>query len=289
MANKEIIFKGDAWNIRDSVKGWSMVSSFNRSFSVVRFVVLVCAAALLGACAKQEESAPASGGSSSSSATQPAPAGEFEGEIHMKIEPAGGQQMFMTYFVKGSHSRMETEIPGNADAGAVMLWDVTDGKITTLVPQRKMYMTMDLKAMAESMGGLRNKTAKEGESKLGKLTSTGKQETIAGHSCEHWLIGDGGEVDICVAKGLGYFGLANSPWASDVLKSLNLNPAVMGDLSANPEWARLMEGGAFPLKVTVLKNGRPEMNMEATKVERKKLDDGWFTVPPDYTEMKLGR
>jgi hypothetical protein len=208
----------------------------------------------------------------------------------MKVEPPGGHQMLLTYFLKGDQGRMETEMPANPAGRGIVLLDLVSGKVTTLIPQQKMYMTMDLKAMAESMRGQRDQPAgQEGVTKLGAIKSTGRVETIAGHSCEHWLLGDQQEVDICFAKGLGYFGFGNSPWAADVLKDLNLSPALMKDLSANPEWARLIEGGAFPLKVTVLKNGQPEMNMEATRVERKSLDDGLFRIPPDYTEMKLGR
>lgn len=130
-----------------------------------------------------------------------------------------------------------------------MLCDLEDGRITTLMPQRKVYMIMDLKAMGESLRGLREKSAARAEeARLGKPTPTGKRETIAGHECEHWLIENEQEVDMCVARGMGFFGMGNSPFATDALKSLNLNPKLIGDLADDPEWAKFVEGGAFPLK-----------------------------------------
>ncbi len=61
---------------------------------------------------------------------------------------------------------------------------------------------------------------------------------------------------------------------------------MMEKAKAHPEWSKLLEGGAFPLKMTVTKNGQVESTMEATKIERKPLDDSLFTVPPDYREFK---
>ena len=48
-----------------------------------------------------------------------------------------------------------------------------------------------------------------------KVTSTGKTETVAGYTCQHWLVGDKQDTDICMAKGLGYLVVvAENPGAS---------------------------------------------------------------------------
>ncbi|HEY8459405.1 MAG TPA: DUF4412 domain-containing protein, partial [Blastocatellia bacterium] len=68
----------------------------------------------------------------------------------------------------------------------------------------------------------------------------------------------------------------------DKLKDPALREKAKAQLDANPEFAKFIEGGAFPLKMAVIKNGQPRVIMEVTRIERKPLDDSLFTVPPDY-------
>jgi Domain of unknown function (DUF4412) len=39
------------------------------------------------------------------------------------------------------------------------------------------------------------------------MTKTSKKKTIAGYPCEHWLIGDEQTMDMCLAEGLGFWGI----------------------------------------------------------------------------------
>jgi uncharacterized protein DUF4412 len=165
----------------------------------------------------------------------------------------------------------------------VMLWDLSTGKITTLMPTQKMYMTMDMKAMADNMKEVGKEQSDKEE--LPNLTATGKTEMIAGHQCEHWLMGDKQQIDMCVAKGLGYFGMGGSSGQVASMKNLVLSPKLMERAAGHPAWVKLLEGGAFPLKVTVTENNQQKMSMEATSVERKKLDDSLFSVPADYKDV----
>ncbi|MGH9762151.1 MAG: DUF4412 domain-containing protein, partial [Blastocatellia bacterium] len=140
------------------------------------------------------------------------------------------------------------------------------------------YMTMDFKSMAAEM-----KKNGTGEYKFPKLTDTGKKEIIAGHTCEHYLVGDEQNVDMCMAKGLGYFG---SP--SGFGSAGNLGPSFSADMMANasPEWKKLLEGGAFPLKMSMAKNGQTQFSLEVTQIEPKAVDDSLFVIPAGYREMK---
>jgi hypothetical protein len=173
-----------------------------------------------------------------------------------------------------------------------MLWNLEDAKMTTLIPSRKMYMTIDMKEAAESMkdaGKDLKKSQAEEEKKFSKLTDTGKQETIAGYTCEHWLLGDNQNLDMCIAKGLGYFGMGGQGGGGlGALKNLAFSPKLLAEAAAHPEWVKFLEGGAFPLKVTSTEDGKVKMNMEATKIEKKSLDDSLFAVPPDYKEFSMG-
>jgi hypothetical protein len=208
--------------------------------------------------------------------------------IAMKMAGEDQKGAEMTYFLKGRHTRIETKAGDNPEAQAVMLWDLEGAKMTTLMPARKMYMTMDLKQTAEDLEELKKSKGEE-ETKFPKLTDTGKQETIAGYTCEHWLMGDKQEMDMCVAKGLGYFGMGGqSRGGLGGLKNLAFSPKLLAEAAAHPEWVKFLEGGAFPLKLTAMEDGKVKMNMEATKIERKSLDDSLFTVPPDYKELNMG-
>lgn len=251
----------------------------------------LCAALLIAACggAKEKtESAASNATSAVTSAVKSAVTGggNFEGVISMQLRVPTSKPMEMTYFVKGERARVETNMPESPMGSAVVLWDMPAGKMTMLMPPMKAYTTMDAKKMGDEIRAGQEKDA-SGEVKFPKLTATGKTETIAGHSCEHYLMGDKQEIDMCVAKGLGYFGMGNQEGGLAALKNLVFSPKLLAEAAAHPKWVKLLEGGAFPLKMTVSEGGKPGMTMEATKIEPKKLDDALFAVPPDYKEVKM--
>ena len=133
-----------------------------------------------------------------------------------------------------------------------------------------MYMTMDMKTMGEKL------TPTDGKARKGKVTKTGKTETIAGHKCEHYLVGERQDSDICAAKGLGIMlgGQGGGMFAG------------MPGYEAYGEFAKK---GLLPLKVTSLRSGTTEVVMQATRVEKKRLDASLFTVPAGYAEMDMGK
>jgi hypothetical protein len=90
-----------------------------------------------------------------------------------------------------------------------------------------------------------------------------------------------------MAKGLGYFGGGGSGGILDKLKNLAMREKVKAQLDANPELAKFVEGGAFPLKMASIENGQSKTIMEVTGVERKSLDDSLFTVPADYKKTEI--
>jgi hypothetical protein len=249
-------------------------------------VTFLCVALLAASCGKPGQ--PSNNSASAPSATSSSGAGDFEGTIAMKMTGEDQKGAEMTYFLKGRHTRIETKMGDKPEGQAVMLWDLEGAKITTLMPARKMYMTMDLKQTAEDLEEMKKSKGEE-KTKFPTLTDTGKQETIAGYTCEHWLMGDKQEMDMCVAKGLGYFGMGGqSRGGLGGLKNLAFSPKLLAEAAAHPEWVKFLEGGAFPLKLTAMEDGKVKMYMEATRIERKTLDDSLFTVPPDYKELNMG-
>jgi hypothetical protein len=239
----------------------------------------------LGCSSSKETATSSSSSTSSSSASSSSPGGgDFEGTITAKIF-GGDQDIQLNYSTKGALSRIETSATQERQSfTGVMILDMKSGKQMMLLPPTKTYMEMNLKELGEQMKG------DEDSTKLPKLTPTGKQETIAGYTCEHWLVDDEEKTDVCLAKGLGFFGFGSSEQRGgplNTLRNLNLDPEIAAQIEANPELKKFIEGGAFPLKITQIENGQPRTVMEVTGIERKTLDDSLFTIPPGYKKMEV--
>jgi len=241
------------------------LNSFNYSSRAVLLPALLVTAAFYAAC----------GGGNSS-----APGEAFEGEIIFRSFQ-GNQTMENRHSIKGTRSRIEPLSSQDDEETSIVLMDFSSGMATTLSPQTKSYATLNVFELAEE-------EAKESEKDFSrdfpKVTSTGETETIAGFTCRHWLIGDN---DVCMAKGLGYFGEGGLGGFLDRMQNPALREKYKAQLDANPEFAKFAEGGAFPLKITVIENGQPRVIMEVTRIERKSLDDSLFTVPAGYKKTEI--
>jgi len=249
--------------------------------AALAFTLLMAVILMIGCKSATEGGSSGSGGSGSSGGSGGGSAGDFEGVVNMTMASSEGKPFQMTYYMKTDRVRMETHVPDTPGAVGVMIMDIPAAKFTSLLTQQKTYITEDLK-------GMQADTSDAGsDRKFPKLTDTGKKETIAGYTCEHYLIGDEQNMDMCVAKGLGYFGMGGAGGRSGGLKDLLFSAKMKAEVAANPEWSKFLDGGAFPLKMTMTEGGKTTMNAEVTSVERKKLDDSLFTVPPDYKEMKM--
>ncbi len=257
----------------------------NQVFNECLLILLLCFAVLAAACSKTEP--PSTNSAAPFFPAASSAGGDFEGMIAMKMETENQTGAEMIYFLKGRHTRIETKVANLPEGSAVMLWDLDGGKITTLMPSRKMYMTMDMKTAAEDMKDMKKSQGQE-EAEFPKLTPTGKRETIAGYTCEHWLMGDKQDMDMCVAKGLGYFGMGGqSGGGLGSWKNLVFSPKMLAAAATHPEWVKFLEGGAFPLKLSAMKDGQVKMTMEATRIEKKTLDDSLFVIPTDYKEFSM--
>jgi len=240
-------------------------------------------AACGGAKQNSASDAPAASSASSPSASAPAGGGNaFEGAITAKMF-SGDQPMEIRYAIKGARTRAETQLSQGSSQTGVMLLDMSSGTQTLLIPQTKTYMIVNWREMAEKMA-----KGKGTSGDFSKVTSTGKTEMVAGFKCQHWIFGDEQNTDVCLANGLGYFGAGEQSGSIlDKLKSLSFGDKIKAQLNANPEFAKFVEGGAFPLKVAKIENGQSKTVMEVTSIERKSLDDSLFTVPADYKKMEI--
>ena len=166
-----------------------------------------------------------------------------------------------------------------------MLMDNDAGKWMTLMPQQKVYMTMDLGAMAERMP----KSDTPQATPEFTLKATGKTETIAGISCDDYhltVAEEGAEADLCLAKGMGYFMGMSVPSRGGMMG--RMGNAMSGNMPSGwQQYARALKDGAFLLKMEMQKNGKTRMTMVATGVQKKLLADDLFVPPSDYREMKV--
>jgi hypothetical protein len=144
-----------------------------------------------------------------------------------------------------------------------------------LMAEQKMYMTMDLKAMQDRAKGM-----KPTEHAAPKITALGTKETIAGRSCDNFLVEtEKSKVEFCNSKGLGNFMTARSPMGRG-------GAGPMGDLD-NEAYRAYFKDGFFPLRVSTYDGATKKVMMEATRVEPKSLDASLFQIPAGYTEMKM--
>jgi uncharacterized protein DUF4412 len=235
--------------------------SFTHSARAVSFLAFLLTATFCAACR----------GASNSS---PSPGEAFEGEITSRTF-MNDETLETKYAIKGPRNRIE---PISSQDSAIVLMDSSSSTTITLFPQSRSYVTMNWVEMAEEMA---RDAGADSSIVFPKVISTGETETISGFTCRHWLVGDNQDLDVCMAKGLGYYG-GGSGGILDKLRDPALREKAKAQLDANPEFAKFVEGGAFPLKMAVIENGRPRVIMEVTRIERKSLDDALFTVPADY-------
>ena len=137
--------------------------------------------------------------------------------------------------------------------------------VIALPAEKKMFVLMD--AQSAYMEQPLSFSGRESTMPAPSIMRTGKKEMIAGHECEHVLVvGKPDTTDVCVARGLG--------------------PYIAPSLGAQmPAWQRaLTADGAFPLRVAKTDG---TVQMEVTKIEKRKLSPAMFDVPDSYTKMVM--
>lgn len=209
---------------------------------------------------------------------------DFEGEITSTITtkgkaPVDGPSQIVMG-IKKPRYRVDlvgtpSKNPALAQGGAILL-DPPAKKGFILVPPQKMAMLIDLEKVKNlpkgPIPGLPN-VPKGAPSAPPKIDKTGKKDVVAGYSCDVWnVIADGKRTEVCVAEGITWVDLGDLGWSSPELTLA----------------AVASEANRFPLRaVTFDAAGAEETRMEATKVDKKKLDDARFVVPPDYRVVDM--
>lgn len=189
-------------------------------------------------------------------------AGPFEGEITMNVSDAAKPEpKTITYDVKGTKMRFVAPEEHGPMSGGYVIFDTTAKKMTVVQDAKKTAMVMDMGAM----GGMTPGAPPPGPKPT--VDKTGKNDTVAGYTCEQWKITEtnGERSDVCVAQGIMF--------------------PVMGRRGTG--WMSQLEN-SFPLRaISYDSAGKEKSRMEVTKVEKKSLDDAMFQVPAGYTTQDM--
>jgi hypothetical protein len=204
-------------------------------------------------------------------------ASAFEGKVEMKMTSSEAKgETPMTYYMKGTHMRMETVVPPdkhNKKGGTfVAIMDLEAREMTMLMIEEKMYM---VSKFPEETVAKANEKAAEMDFK-----PTGRKEKIAGIEAEEYVgTSDKKRTEMWMTKELGKFMMANQGKGGP-----------MGGKKGASAWAKFAEqGNFFALRVIQrAKEGAPEdMRMEVTKVEKGALADSLFQPPSDYQKFEM--
>jgi hypothetical protein len=186
----------------------------------------------------------------------------FEGEITLHTTRGSDSQDMI---IKTKQEKLRFETNANGKSGAA-IFDPAQNKVIMLLDDQKAYMEMDFSAPSAPQANV--------DAKAATAEKTGKKETVAGIDCEDWTVKDpsGKHTEVCLADGLAFFDL----------------DGVKGGSSTSSFSKQLREKKQFPLKsVDYDAAGKEVSRTEATKIEKKKLDDGLFQVPSGYQKLSL--
>jgi hypothetical protein len=198
--------------------------------------------------------------------------GDFEGEITMNATRTQGSGPTQLVFgIKKPKYRVDatgtvaTDNPMMA-GGASLLLDPPQKKGWALVPAQKKAIVLDfdkMKGASSRVPGVNTGPGSKANEPPPKIDKTGKKETIAGYECEIWYVtaSNGARSELCMADGITWIDLGDLGWSSPEM--------TVGAVATG--------ANKFPLRIV-----SADTKLEATKIEKKKLEDARFVVPPDY-------
>lgn len=186
----------------------------------------------------------------------------FEGEITLQTSKGGSSQELV---VKAKKDKLRFEQASGGQRSSA-IFDPAVNKLFMVMDAQKAYMEIDFSAPSAPQANVDAKSA--------SAEKTGKKETIAGVDCEDWTVKDpsGKRSEVCLAEGLAFFDMQG----------------VKGGGASSDFAKQLREKKQFPLKtVDFDASGKETSRTEATKIEKKKLDDAEFAVPSGYSKVTL--
>jgi hypothetical protein len=213
----------------------------------------------------------------------------FEGVItYLDHSKSDGKTTTMVQTTKGNKAKFE----GLGGQQGAVIFDGDNHSMIMVQPEKKQYMTvtqadMDqwaamVKPMAEKMQAAKREKGGEGKDDFKiDLSKTGRTETVAGTKCEVWrgtTVDEDGtkkEGEVCVAQGVGFAFF-------DIMMN---NPMMQAQMQ---KFKQVLSGGKGVLKFTSIEGGKPFVQMEATKIDRRSVSDAELQPPAGYTGTSMG-
>jgi hypothetical protein len=212
----------------------------------------------------------------------------FEGEIDLSMpesEQTPPKNTAMAILVKSGKVRFD--VPEKLGArtplgqGAYVILDAAAKKLEIVSDAKKQVFVVDFSKSGETLKGLgapprraeREPAAQEPPKTT--ITKTGKTERVAGRKCEDWdVVSDHRQGTVCIAE-----------------EEASFFHIPLTGFPAQHAWAaEMLDGKHFPLRfIGYDRDGLTEKSrLEVTKLDKKSLDAGSFTYPPDYRVSDFG-
>jgi hypothetical protein len=232
---------------------------------------------------------------------------QFEGVIKVKYYDSFGLDQG-TFSFKDNFYRSETVTKEGMPTPETIIVDYKTGIQKLINQTEKTYYEVNPRELDDPIKNL---------IRLPKFTPTGRTETIAGYTCEHYLleiqqnpideqlktindqlkkineqqktINDQRKTTMCFTEGLGYIGSADDFHRSGIWQFLQQGADekdIKARMDSDPVLKKLIENGAYMMKMSSVENGREKTIIEVTSVERKSLDDSLFQVPAGYKKVE---
>lgn len=213
-----------------------------------------------------------------------APAGAqktFEGTITYDVT-MDGKQAVMSISSRGSKVRQDVMLPGAPpEAQTYQIIDYEKREIVTVLPGMRQYITLNPGKLGSGANQPQSDSARleRVRARAADVSETGRKETIAGLSCEVYVLKSAPEDEVCLTTELGHV-LAFE--GRDGMADRSASP-----LAGDPTIAALMakfSHGAAILRMR-MSSARDDMTMVASKVERTPQPASYFAIPQGFTEI----
>jgi hypothetical protein len=211
----------------------------------------------------------------------PAPAQKtFEGTISYDVTMSD-KQVQISISSRGNLVRQDFKMPPGAppEAETYQLFDYKNENVTTVLPGMKKYMVTNLKTLRDAIGQSGERSEDDVRKALADITSTHRKESIAGISCDVYVLKSTPGDEWCITTGLGHFlyfegatGVAgtNGP---------------LGGSSSTAGLMRTFKNGAVVLRMRMRSRSGETMSMIATSIDRTVPPATLFVLPASYEEM----
>lgn len=211
----------------------------------------------------------------------------FEGEVTMNVsgKPGSKDATPKAFLVSLKSPRVRADIgadvsPGNPmlAGGVALVIDPPAKKGYALINAQKKAVVLDFDKSKggfkpPGLGGGPTGGAGAPPEDPPKIEKTGKKDTVAGYTCEVWKITSKKDhAEACLAEKLKWIDFTD----------LAIQSPAFAAIAAVSDFTHL------PLRVVTFDDKNVEEGrMEVSKIEKKKLADAHFAVPPDFQVVEL--